>query len=128
MKGPNLIALLPDGGSGGGPEGGKITNPVFGEALKGKTGIGFFQNFIPAAIGLGFLIGVLVFFFVLIIGAIGWILSGGDKAAVESARGKITSAIIGIIVLFATFVLLRFTGDFFGINILTLDIGPLKIK
>lgn len=105
-----------------------ITNPVLGPALQGKSGIGFFQSFIPALIGLGFVIGALVFFFVLIIGAIQWIASGGDKAAVESARGKITSAIIGIIILFATFALLKVIEGFFGVNILTLDIGPLKIQ
>ena len=35
----------------------------------------------------------------LIFGAIKWITSGGDKAKVEDARGKITSAVIGLLIL-----------------------------
>lgn len=105
-----------------------ITNPALGPNIQSKSGIGFFQSFIPNLIGLGFLVGVLVFFFVLIIGAVQWIFSGGDKTAIESARGKVTSAIIGVLVLFSLFALLKFIQDFFGLNILTLDIGVLKIK
>ena len=79
-------------------------------------------------IGLAFLVGVLVFFFIMILGAIQWITSGGDKAGLESARGKITSAIVGVVILFSLFALLKIIEDFFGINILVLDIGPLMIQ
>ena len=102
-----------------------IDNPV--GPLQGKGGIKFFQVFIPKLVGLGFLIGVLIFFFVMIIGAIQWITSGGDKASLESARGKIANALVGVIILFVIFALLRVIEDFFGINILTLDLGPLKL-
>jgi len=79
-------------------------------------------------VGLGFFIGVLVFFFIMIMGAIQWITSGGDKAAVEGARGKITNAIVGVVILLSLFALLKVIEDFFGINILALDIGALKIQ
>lgn len=104
----------------------KIENPV--GPLRGKTGIEFFQEFIPNLVGLGFVVGALVFFFVMVVGAIQWIASGGDKAAVEVARGKISNAIIGFVILLAVFALLKVIEDFFGFNILTLDIGPLKIE
>ena len=106
--------------------GGAITNPILGQP-GGQTGEGFFQKFIPAAIGLAFVVGVLVFLFVLVTGAIQWISSGGDKQALESARGKISNALIGLVILFATFAVIQLIETFFGINILTLDIGPLKI-
>lgn len=106
----------------------EITNPALGEGLQGLSGAGFFQKFFPAAIGLGFVIGVVLFFFIMIIGAIQWITSGGDKTALESARGKIINAVIGIIVLFALYALISLLETFFGINIKTLDIGPLKIE
>ena len=105
-----------------------IENPALGPGLRGQTGIGFFQQFIPNLVGLGFVIGSLVFFFVMMVGAIQWITSGGDKAALEGARSKLVNAIIGFIVLLAVFALLKIIEDFFGINILTLDIGPLQIK
>jgi len=61
-------------------------------------------------------------------GAIGWIVSGGEKSAIEGARGRITNAIVGIIILLSTFALLKIIESFFGINILTIDIGPLIIR
>lgn len=106
-----------------------ITNPVLGPSLQSKTGVEFFQDLLPRMIGLAFLVGVLVFFFILIIGAIQWITSGGgDKAAVEAARGKITNAIVGVVLLLSLFALLKVIEDFFGINILALDIGPIIIQ
>lgn len=88
----------------------------------------FFQKLLPALVGLGFLVGVILFFFVMLLGAIQWIISGGDKAAVEGARGKIMNAIIGLVILFSLLAVVKLIENFFGINILTLDIGPLKIE
>ena len=103
-----------------------LENPV--GPSPGKSGIAIFQEFIPNLIGLGFVLGALIFFFVMIIGAIQWISSGGDKAAIEAARGKITNAIVGIVILFALFVVLKIIGDFFGITALErleLNLEPL---
>jgi len=104
-----------------------ITNPVLGKlgTLPGTT---FFAKFIPSAIGLAFIVGSLIFFAMLVFGAIQWISSGGDKQALESARGRISSALIGIILLFAAFALISIIQNFFGIKILTLDIRPLIIQ
>jgi hypothetical protein len=109
---------------------GKITNPAIPtlEKYQGGGGIGFFQQIIPQFVGLAFLIGTLVFFFIMIIGAIQWIVSGGDKTALENARGKILNALVGVILLFSLFALLKVVEHFFDINILALDIGPLKIQ
>jgi UDP-N-acetylmuramyl pentapeptide phosphotransferase/UDP-N-acetylglucosamine-1-phosphate transferase len=105
-----------------------VTNPVLGPKLQSQTGVGFFQEIVPRMIGLAFLVGVVVFFFIMILGAIQWITSGGDKAAVEGARGKLTNAIVGVVILLSLFALLKIVEDFFGINILTLDIGALVIE
>ena len=110
-----------------------IENPVVGDWLRGLPQVSnssevFFAKFLPNLVGLSIVIGVLVFFAIMLIGAIQWITSGGDKAALESARGKIANALIGIILLFATFAIIKLIEDFFGVDILTLDIGPLKIE
>ena len=105
-----------------------ITNPALNPSLQSKSGVGFFQDLIPRMVGLAFLVGVLIFFFIMITGAIQWITSGGDKAAIEGARGKITNAIVGVVILLSLFALLKVVEDFFGINILALDIGPLMIQ
>lgn len=110
----------------GGPNNG-ITNPVLGN-LGDLSGTDFFKQAIPALIGYGFVIGTVIFLFMIIIGAVRWISSAGDKGALESARGTITNAIIGIIILFSLFAIIRLIQTFFGITILTLDIGPLVIQ
>ncbi len=102
-----------------------ISNPV---GPKFSSGLDFFQKFIPSMVGLAFVAGALIFFFVMIIGAIQWITSGGDKAALEAARGKLGNAIVGLVILLALFAILKIIETFFGINILTLDIGVLKIQ
>lgn len=107
--------------------GNNLYNPAIGN-LGNNSGISFVQQLIPSLVGLAFVVGVLIFFFMLLLGAIQWISSGGDKAAVEGARGKITQALVGIIVLFSVFAIIKVVETFFGINILTLDIGPLIIK
>ena len=105
-----------------------IKNPVLGPGLQGKSGVEFLQIFVPNMIGLAFVIGVVIFLFIMMVGAIQWTTSGGDKAPIESARGKITNALIGIVILFSLFALLKLIEDFFGINILSLDLGILQIK
>jgi uncharacterized membrane protein len=111
--------------AGGGLE--QINNPILGD-LGLKQGVAFFQAFVPALITILLVIGVLIFFFYIILGAIHWISSAGDKAAVEEARHKITNAIIGVIVLFAVFAFMKLIETFFGIKILTLDIDKLILK
>lgn len=125
------VCIRKCGGEFGGsvpPSPGGITNPALGEGIRGQTGIGFFQQFLPNLVGLSFVIGVIIFFFVFIIGAIQWMLSGGDKGAVEQARSKITNAFIGLVILFAAFAVIKVVENFFGTNILTLDIGAFKIE
>lgn len=107
---------------------GTIKNPLLGDSLNALTGEQFFAKLIPNAVGLGFVVGVIIFFFVMLLGAIQWIISGGDKQAVDAAKGKITNAVIGIVVLFSIFAIIKIIEGFFGFDILTLDIGPLKIE
>lgn len=124
----NLLAQTQggDGGSSGINNGG-IINPAIGN-LNNHTGIGFLQQLIPSLIGLAFVAGAVLFFFMLLLSAIQWISSGGDKGAVEAARGRLTQALIGIVILFCAFAIIKLVEYFFGISILVLDIGPLIIK
>jgi hypothetical protein len=106
-----------------------IENPALGPRLQEiRTGEGFFQDLLPRLVGFAFAIGAIVFFFVMIAGAIQWITSGGDKTALEGARGKIANALVGFIILLSLLALLKIIEALFGINILILDIGPLIIE
>lgn len=111
---------------------GSITNPALGEtlqsALLADSPISFFSKILSNLITLGFIIGSIIFFVMLILGGIQWISSGGDKQGLEAARGRISNALIGIVILFSAFAVFTLLETFFGIKILTLDIGALVIQ
>ncbi len=77
------------------------------------------------------LIAALLILMYLIWGGIQWITSGGDKGKTEEARNKITSAVIGLIILAAAWavflIVLRFLGfggyDELFTNITSIDGG-----
>lgn len=104
-----------------------INNPVLGNSLGSLNGVSFFQKLLPALIAGAFVAGVVIFFFMFLVGAIGWITSGGDKAKTEVARGRITNAIVGLVILLSLFAIVNLIETFFGINILRLNLGPLFI-
>lgn len=73
----------------------------------------------------------LAVFLYLIWGAFEWITSGGDKGKTETARNKITAAIIGLIVLAAAYAILQLMLQILGFS--SLDetfnlIRPLNTK
>lgn len=57
-------------------------------------------------------LGALLVFTYLIWGGIEWITSGGDKTKTEAARSKITAAVIGLIVLAASWAILGLVLNF----------------
>ena len=82
---------------------------------------------IQAAITFALVIAAVVFFFMLVIGGIKWITSGGDKTQTEGARNQITAALIGLVIVFAAWAIIRLIGTFFGFNILGgLEITPIQ--
>jgi len=92
------------------------------------TGVGPWQ-IIPTDLGysfsqlastiLGFLtaLGGLASFLYLVMGALSWITSGGDKAGMEKARGQITNAMIGLVIIVAAWSIVFLIGGVLGIDI-----------
>ncbi len=64
------------------------------------------------------LAGVVALFFV-IFGGFKFLTSGGEKEKVEGARKTITFAIIGLVVIFSSFAILRLVGQITGIACLS---------
>ena len=63
-----------------------------------------------------FVIGVIVAVAFLIYGGIKWILSGGDKAAVDAARKHIVAAIIGLVIVAGAFFILNVVFALLGVS------------
>lgn len=91
-----------------------IVNPVV-PGLKGEPGI-IIGKIISGILGLLLVGASLISFFFLLTGGIQWITSGGDKAGVEAARHKILNALIGLIIVFATWAVMKFIFAFLGIE------------
>lgn len=74
-----------------------------------------FSQFISSAIGLITVIAIIWFVFTLFTGAISFITSGGDKAALETAKKKIVNALTGLIITIVGIFIIRFVGYLIGI-------------
>ena len=70
------------------------------------------KNGVMIAIG----IAGLIFFFMLILGGLKYLNSGGDEKAVASARGTLTSAFIGLVIIVAAFLISQLLFTVFGLQ------------
>ncbi len=59
--------------------------------------------------------GILVFVY-LVWGGIEWLTSGGDKGKTESARNRITAALVGLAIIASSWALVRIIAYFFGVE------------
>ena len=81
------------------------------------------EKLIPMLIKLLLIVAALVFFFMLVLGGIKWILSGGDKGKTEEARNQITSALVGLVIVFSAWAIAGLIKAFFGVDILNLNLN-----
>lgn len=103
----------------------EITNPIIPERLARMSGARFFNNFLNTGVLLGLVIGSIIFFFLLLTGAIRWISSGGDKTQLEGAQKQITHALIGLVILLSIFAIISLIESIFGISITTINLPTL---
>jgi len=75
------------------------------------------MSFATSLIQLILIIAVVAALLFILIGAVKWIISGGDKQALASAKSAITYAIIGLVLAFISFAILGLFSTFFNINL-----------
>ncbi|PIV01582.1 hypothetical protein COS54_00790 [Candidatus Shapirobacteria bacterium CG03_land_8_20_14_0_80_39_12] len=83
------------------------------------------SSVVTGAVNLLLILAALLFFFMLVVGGIQWIVSGGDKTGSENARKKITSALVGLVIVFSAWAIVKLIGALFGIEILNFTIPQL---
>lgn len=84
----------------------------------GNIKIADLGQLISALVGILLILAALLAFFYLILGGIQWITSGGDKAGMEAARNKITHAIVGLIIVGASWAVMLLIQNFLGVSII----------
>ena len=70
-------------------------------------------------IQLDFFVAGLAFLFSLLLGGVQWITASGDPKALDAAKGRITNAIIGLIIVVASFSIAIIIQSVLGINIVS---------
>ena len=91
--------------------------PPAGSGFENLTAISF-SDLISAGIQAILVIASVIFFFILVLGGIKWITSGGDKGQTEAARNQITAALIGLVIVFSAWAIIQLIETFFNVNIL----------
>lgn len=64
-----------------------------------------------------FIVGGLVAVIYLLLGALAWITSGGNKESVDKAREKIQAAIVGLVVMFAVLAIIVVLENVFSLGL-----------
>jgi len=94
-----------------------INNPLIkNSSAQTSDPTGYLNNVIRTAISIFLIIGVLYFLMQLILAAFHMIASQGDSKKFEEARGSLTNSIIGLVIIFSVFALLKLIGTIFGIS------------
>jgi hypothetical protein len=110
----------------------KVTNPALGSTLENilssEGGVGYLGRIIPTFITIGLVVGVLYFVYHLLMGAIHWIISGGDKSKLQGAKDQLTNAFIGLFILFSLFAIITLIERIFAIDLLSIDLSVLFIE
>jgi len=64
------------------------------------------------------IVGGLAFILYFLWGGLQWIMAGGDKSKIEEARGKLTQGLIGLAILAASYVIIKFLETAIGMDLL----------
>ncbi|MBI2309525.1 hypothetical protein HYU89_01380 [Candidatus Collierbacteria bacterium] len=105
-----------------------ITNPALADDLGRGDPANVFGRFVGSWWGLAYVIGGLLFLLYLVWGGVEWIMGGGNKDRIESAKNKISNGILGLTLLAASFALVKAIGFVLGIDLLetlTFDLSRL---
>lgn len=113
----SLLALAPQPTSLGPIRG---IGPLGLEGKASSEGQEVFVQIISNIVGFLTVVAIIWFVFQFILGAMSWITSGGDAKAVESAKGKLTNAIVGIVIILVAMVIMSAIGALLGIDIFNL--------
>ena len=108
----------------------EITNPAIQPNVGAGLGIGagtgkdvsiisiYLANFVK----LSFIIGAIWAFFWFLMGAVEYIIAGGEKDKIAQARKRMVESITGLVILLCSYAIFRLINLIFGINLLNFNI------
>ena len=93
------------------------SGPIF--QIKNPLGFTNLGEILKGVLALVFFVAGIAFFIMLLLGGIQWITAGGDAKALDSARARITNAVIGLIIVAAAYALALIIEQVFGVPIVS---------
>lgn len=93
-----------------------ICNPILKNCLPSTNPEKYTNNVFSAVISIFFIVGIIYFFWHIIFAGYHLIGSDGDPKKVEQSKNEITYSILGLIVMFSIFAILKFVGTVLGIQ------------
>jgi hypothetical protein len=98
-----------------------LYNPILegaaGSDLEGAKSGSLLMGIISGILQFMMLFGTLYMLLQLVMAGLDWIGSGGDSSKLEKARHRLTNAVIGLLVLSASFAIWTVVKDFLGIQL-----------
>lgn len=113
-----LAAEVPLGHIGGSQEEGFGPFGYLWQYLNVSQAAGEFTSILSKIIGIMTIIAGIWFFFILLIGAFGFLGAGGDSKKMADATKRITSGLTGLIVIVLAYAFIWLIGNILGLNIL----------
>ena len=104
-----------------------LATPALAQVSFNYTGPRPFENLgelLGLLLVLLFTFAAILSFIFIVIGGIQWITAGSDKMAAQSARDRITAAVVGLIIVIAAFVLTLIITTLLGVNIFSDFVFP----
>ncbi|HKC14926.1 MAG TPA: hypothetical protein VKC89_03145 [Patescibacteria group bacterium] len=100
---------------------GQPASPTF--QIEPPQGIGFYSvsSLLSFGVTILLVISIILTLFFLVLGGIDMITSGGDKQKVVNARHKLTYAVLGLLVVFLSFLIVNLIGSVFGVDLLNVN-------
>jgi len=94
----------------------QLTNPALPASLGSNKSSNIVGLLVSNIVGALFIFAFFLTLVYLLTGGIQWLTSGGEKGALESARNKITNALIGLVIVASSYAIFTLVGEFFGIT------------
>ncbi len=88
-----------------------------GEAIAGKTGYKSLGDFISSVLPNVYIIAGIILFFLIFLGGFGMLTAGGDPEKLAQGGKAVTAAIIGFLLIFASYWIIQIIEVLTGISI-----------
>jgi NADH:ubiquinone oxidoreductase subunit 6 (subunit J) len=81
-----------------------------------------FANVVRAVV----MLGAVALFIMLLVGGFNFLFSAGDQKKLEAARGTVTQAIVGLVIMSLAYLIIQTIGSFTGVDLKSFSIPTLK--